>query len=330
MIKVSVVVPVYNIEAYIGRCLDSLVEQDLKEIEIIVVNDGSTDDSPKICKDYAKQYANIKYISQHNQGLSAARNTGINAAKGEYIGFVDGDDFVNKEMLSMLYNNAKANDVLISCCGCVEYYDNGKTHAQIASGISKKYNRNEALDLFLLERYYGVSACNKIYSKKLFRNIEFPVGRLYEDILTVYKLIDSAGSLYYDSTIQYFYYRRNDSITAAQFNPNTLGIIDAVDEVVEFYQQNISKPKYLYVGQTLFYLQVLSKMYCAGKNDRELASSIRHLISVNWNRIFLTKNISIRGKSKLFFVWMSPRLYKKIYVDVSRLRDNLRNKRSKD
>ena len=326
MIKVSVVVPVYNIEAYIGRCLESLLNQDLKEIEIIVVNDGSSDDSPKICKNYARQHVNIKYISQRNQGLSAARNTGINAAKGEYIGFVDGDDFVNTEMFSTLYNNAKVNDVLISCCGCVEYYDNGKTHAQIASGINRKYNRNEALDLFLLERYYGVSACNKIYSKKLFQNVKFPVGRLYEDILTVYKLIDLSGSLYYDSTIQYYYYRRNDSITAEKFNPNTLGIIDAVGEVVEFYQKNIGKPKFLYVGQVLFYLQVLGKMYRAGKNDRRLVSSIKYLISMNWNRIFLTKNVSMRGKAKLFFVWLYPRLYKKIYVVVSRLRDNLRNK----
>ena len=117
MIKISIIVPVYNIEAYVARCLDSLVQQDLKEIEIIVVNDGSTDNSPEICKSYAKKYPNIKYISQRNQGLSAARNTGISAAKGEYIGFVDGDDFVKNGMFSTLYNNAIENDVLISCCG---------------------------------------------------------------------------------------------------------------------------------------------------------------------------------------------------------------------
>lgn len=326
MIKVSVIVPVYNIEAYVARCLDSLMQQDLKEIEIIVVNDGSTDNSPEICKSYAKKYPNIKYISQHNQGLSAARNTGIDAAKGEYIGFVDGDDFVKKEMFSTLYNNAIENDVSISCCGYEEYYDNGETYAPIASGIRKKYKRYEALDLFLVDRYFGVLAWNKIYKRELFRNIRFPVGELYEDILTVYKLIDLAGGLYYDSTPQYYYYYRSDSISNAQFSPKTLGIIGAVDEVVEFYRENIGKPKYLYIGQVMFYLLVLGKMYRAGEDDRKLLRSIKKIISQNWRRIFFTKKVSMRGKAKLLVIWLSPTIYKRIYADMSRRRDDRRNK----
>ena len=326
MIKVSVIVPVYNIEEYIERCLDSLVHQDLKDMEIIVVDDGSTDNSPKICKSYAKKYPNIKYISQRNQGLSAARNTGISAAKGEYIGFVDGDDFVKNGMFSTLYNNAIKNDVLISCCGYEEYYDNGETYVPIAFGVKKKYKRDEALDLFLVERYFGVLAWNKIYRRELFNNIKFPVGKLYEDILTVYKLIDLAGGLYYDSTPQYYYYYRSDSISNAHFSPKTLGIVEAVDEVVEFYRKNIGEPKYLYIGQVMFYLLVLGKMYRAGKDDKKLVKSIREIIDQNWRRIFFTKKVSMRGKAKLLTIWLSPTIYRRVYADMSKRRDDRRSK----
>ena len=124
----------------------------------------------------------------------------------------------------------------------------------------------------------------------------------------------------------YFYYRRTDSLSTSQFNPNTLELLSAVDEVVAFYQQNIGKPKYLYVGQALFYLQVLSKMYCAEKDDNRLVLSIRRMINRHWKEIFLTTKISIRGKAKLFVVWISPQIYKKLYVNVNQLRNDLRNK----
>ena len=119
MAKISVVVPVYNVEAYLERCLDSLINQTLSDIEIICVNDGSTDSSPEKLEEFAKKDSRIKIINQENGGLSAARNTGIEAATGEYIGFVDSDDYVDLDFYEKLYNAATSHNADISCTSII-------------------------------------------------------------------------------------------------------------------------------------------------------------------------------------------------------------------
>lgn len=135
--KVTVVVPVYNVERYLKRCIESLKNQTLKEIEIVLINDGSKDKSGEICNEYASKYENIKVIHQLNRGLSGARNTGIKVAQGEYIGFVDSDDYVEKDMFERLYNQAKEYSCEIACCGVKNIYENGKEEIITKQGIER-------------------------------------------------------------------------------------------------------------------------------------------------------------------------------------------------
>lgn len=308
------IVPVYNVQEYIERCLDSLVNQTLKDIEIIVVNDGSTDKSPNICQKYAKKYKNIKYVSQKNKGLSGARNTGINIAKGEYLGFVDSDDFVEKDMFEFLYTNAKKYNSFISCCGHKTYYDDCTTKLNTKKGIEKFYNKEEALDFLLLQEYFDIISCNKIYKKELFENIRFPEGKIYEDMQTIYKLIYLSNGLYFNSDCKYFYYKRKNSISNSEFNSGTLNIINYVNEYVDFCEKNINKLKYIYIGQIRWYLVVINKMIACKKESETLINQLKKLIGNHLFLIITTNKLPFIRKLQICLFKLSTKLYKKIYI----------------
>ena len=174
MIKVSIIVPVYNVEEYISKCLDSLVNQTLKEIEIIVVNDGSPDNSQSIIDKYAKKYKNIKSYTKENGGLSDARNYGLKYAKGEYISFIDSDDYVDKTMIEKMYNYAVKNNLDIVVCDSIEIKGNHQ--------ILKKSNLHYSDDDI---KNYIISppmAWSRIYKKEILNDKKFTKGIYYEDL----------------------------------------------------------------------------------------------------------------------------------------------------
>lgn len=170
MIKVSVIIPVYNVEAYLSRCLDSVINQTLKEIEIIIINDGSTDNSYKIIKDYEKKDCRIKTISQNNGGLSMARNAGLEIATGEYIGFVDSDDRIDERMYEVMYAEAKKNDAdIVGCNYCDEYDDKTITKPLYKFKDLNIKLREYGLDKFIREIFLPYSYGCEVWSK-IFRN----------------------------------------------------------------------------------------------------------------------------------------------------------------
>lgn len=317
MIKVSIIVPVYNVENYVARCLDSLVNQTLKEIEIIIVNDGSTDGSGEICKKYAKRYKNIKYIKQKNQGLSGARNTGIEVARGEYIGFVDSDDFVELDMFEFLYDNAKKHDVKIMACGHQTYYEDGTTKLNTKKGIDKFYDLDEALDNFLMQEYFDVVTWNKLYQCDLFSDVRFPVGKIYEDIQTIYKLIERAGGIYLDSKPKYYYSRRKNSISQAHFGSETMELAKYVDDYVDKYSKKISHPKYIYLGQIRWNLVVVNKVLVADKRNLELMKRTRKMIKDHLTLVMFTDTINNVRKMQILLFCCSFNLYKQLYLKVT-------------
>ena len=199
---VSVVVPVYNIEQYVGECLTSLVAQDYVDIEIIVVDDGSTDRSGEICDEFAEKDTRIVVYHKENGGLSDARNYGLSKAKGAWVIFVDGDDYVRKRFVSDLYLASKDNDADIVVCGYNDVVPLNKKMSGV-DATCRLLTRQENIDIV---------AWNKIYRKKMFRNIKYPVGEKYEDALTTYKLYSSAKTVVMISKSLYTYRTRADSI----------------------------------------------------------------------------------------------------------------------
>ena len=167
--KISVIVPVYNVEEYLGKCLNSLVNQTLKDIEIIIVNDGTKDNSEKIINKFLKKYNNIKYYKKENGGLSSARNYGISKASCKYIGFVDSDDYIDKTMYERLYNKIISDDYDVALCDLYRVYDEKLVYT--SSNVKKDLKNKKEIQEAMLNIYPTV--WNKLYKKELFNEIKF-------------------------------------------------------------------------------------------------------------------------------------------------------------
>lgn len=230
MPKISIIVPVYNTEKYIEKCLDSLVNQTLNDIEIIVVNDGSTDNSEKLIKKYEKKYKEkIKYFVKENGGLSDCRNYGMKYAIGEFIGFVDSDDYVEKTMYEKLYNKAVETKAEFVECNVTWVYKEKEKIDTIGEIKEKK-------DYFINGR---VMACNKIIKRQVIQEnkIEFPVGLRYEDVEFYYKLVPNINKMSLIEENMYYYIQRQNSLSNAQ-NEKTKDIFKILENILKYYREN--------------------------------------------------------------------------------------------
>ena len=212
-VLVSVIVPVYNVSAYLDKCVKSLLQQTYNNIQIILVDDGSTDDSPTKCDNYAKQDSRITVVHKPNGGLSSARNVGLKNASGEYVMFVDSDDWVTQEFCQEGVNAIVKNHVDIASFGlCFVYDDHLRT---IRSNSPMILEAKDAIaDLITDEVPIFNYLCNKIFKRSLFDNIKFLEGYRFEDIAIAYRLIDKARKIFVSDKVTYYYLQRGGSITS--------------------------------------------------------------------------------------------------------------------
>lgn len=237
-VKVSIIVPIYNAEKYLNRCIDSILNQTLKDIEVILVNDGSRDKSLEIMQNYQKEYPNIiKLITIENSGAANARNVGITLAQGEYVGFVDSDDYVDINMYEKMYKKAKKeNSEMVVSAYFIQKGDK-KTSRQ--KGHLEQYNQNvlENPNIFI----YGVPYLwNKIFKKDLIEtnDIKFGKLRIFEDLEFVYKLYIKANKISKVDEELYYYVKDNEQSLTARFNSKFLDIIPAIKHLKQYYIEN--------------------------------------------------------------------------------------------
>ena len=214
---ISVIIPVYNVEKFLPYSLERVINQTYKNLEIILINDGSTDGSKAICEKYAKNDKRIKLLSQKNQGAAVARNTGLEVASGEYIGFVDSDDVISLEFYECLYKLLKETDSDISECASVQIsdedlfnknykFDNINNLEYITTDSLGALNRINSEDIYITGK--SIVVWNKLYKKELFDDIRFPAGKKYEDDLTTYKLFNEIHKLVSTEKVLYNYVQR--------------------------------------------------------------------------------------------------------------------------
>lgn len=218
---ISVIVPIYNVEQYVRKCVESICAQTYGFLEIILVDDGSTDSSGRICDELAKTDKRIKVIHKKNGGLSDARNAGIHTAVGEYLAFVDGDDLIHPQSYEILMKNALKYNAMISEGGYISNarisFEQFKKH--YSSYDCKKIEKQDALiDVYTDKRYFHIMAWTKIYKKSLFENIEFPKGKVHEDMKIMYKLFEACTCLVSTTVPLYFVNERPGSITRCKYN----------------------------------------------------------------------------------------------------------------
>ena len=225
---VSIIVPIYNVENYLAKCLDSLVHQTYANIEILAINDGSLDRSTQIIDDYQQKYKSIKRYDKLNGGLSDARNYGIDWASGEYLLFIDSDDYVDITMVEKLVNAAQLNNAEIAVCDMEYVYDDGErkfsSGGSFTIGCVKEY-----VNLFSINN----SACNKLFKRELFRENRFIKGIWYEDLATIPKCCYEANQIVKVDEVLYFYYQRSNSIIHTE-NPKVFDIYIALLELKAF------------------------------------------------------------------------------------------------
>lgn len=238
--KVSIIVPVYNVEKYLEKCLDSIINQTLKEIEIICINDGSTDSSLSVLEQYALKDSRIKIINQQNQGLSVARNNGLKYATGEYIGYVDSDDWISYDFYELLYNNAKKYNADIAC-GEIERPNADSIKLQKFFTIKNiKTSKKTRVKYKLCNIPKLNYVWNKIYKKEklLSSRIEFPIGKKFEDIIWTHKVVDKLGKVVTVPNAVYYYRINNNSVTEIFDKKSRVDFYEANNDAVSYIVNN--------------------------------------------------------------------------------------------
>ncbi len=326
MIKVSIIVPFYNVENYIEKCLQSLVNQTLGDIEILLVNDGSQDTSEAIAKQFAEKYPNkIIYLEKENGGLSDARNYAIPYAKGQYIAFLDSDDYVETNMYEEMYNKAQKEDLdYIECDFLWEYPD------KTLESKGKQYSNKK--EMFIHTR---VVAWNKLIKREIVQNnhLEFPKGYRYEDVEFFYKLLPFIHHYGIVQKPLIHYVQRENSISNVQ-NTRTKEIIDVLGHVIEYYKENNlfeeyqEEIEYTYARYILCSSMLRMVMIEDKKERKEIINMAWKSLNtqfVNWK-----KNTYLENKGlKNLYMRSVNNFTLKIYTSLARMkfvRDKLQEK----
>lgn len=304
---ISIVIPAYNVEKYLDECLQSVINQTYGHLEIIIVDDGSTDSTPQICDEFALKDDRITVIHKENGGLSSARNAGVVIATGEYITFIDSDDYVTFDYVEQLYHTLKKDNADISILSSTVNSD--YLHVGIVEE-SKKLTATSAVEEMLKEKSIHTSSCGKLYRKDFFSDVRFPEGRIYEDYATTYLLFEKA-SLISIIPVKKYYYRDNFlGITKSSFSEKNMQyfeIASTVDEYIckkypKLYKYAIARDVNMALG---FYRKICYSNYHNSKIEKELVGYIR-----NGLRKYLISGYPISKKIVSIVVAISPRVSK--------------------
>ncbi len=230
---ISVIIPVYNLENYIEKCLNSIISQSYNNLEILVVNDGSTDNSGSICDSYSNRDSRIRVFHIENGGAAHARNVALENMTGELVTFIDGDDHVDSMYIEKLYNNMVNKNADISICKWIDIYENSNAEPTPATG-SKTFDTIAGLEALMYQVLFDSAMWVKLYKASLFDNITFPEGNLYEDLAIIYRVFERAKTIAYTDYAGYFYMLRSTGTTLVKFKPKKMDLIDVIDEMQDY------------------------------------------------------------------------------------------------
>ncbi|WP_187117131.1 glycosyltransferase family 2 protein [Candidatus Stoquefichus massiliensis] len=241
---VSVIVPIYNVEMYLDRCINSIVNQSYQNIEIILVDDGSPDNCSSMCEFWKEKDDRVVVLHKTNGGLSSARNAGIYVSHGEFLCFVDSDDFIDKTMIETMINAIYKFDSDLACCGRYVLYDNGKIEEEFTLPKEKTISSTKAMQEMLRGTYIGEPAWDKLYKRSLFDEIKFPEGEINEDIVILPLIFKKCSRIVHVSKPLYYYCKNGESITRSGYSPKKHIIIEhlnQIENIIEKYYPNLKK-----------------------------------------------------------------------------------------
>lgn len=320
---ISVIIPVYNVEKYLEKCIKSVINQTYTNLEIILVDDGSTDNSGNFCDIYAKKDSRIVVLHKQNGGLSDARNNGIEIATGQFITFVDGDDYVDHMIISQLYESIKKYDCEIATCRYRCIWEN--TEEQNISiepeTISLPLDAETALKNMLYQKYTTNSAWCKLYDLKLFSNIRYPVGHNYEDLGTTYKLFAKSDRVVLNNFVGYFYLQRDKSIMRSKFDAKRIDGLMFAKKQLEFIDNHY--PRIINSAQNRLFIEsiyILVAMQNSSTSIKNIEDECFAIIRDYRLSVFLDSESNRRPRIYAVFSFFSIRLLIKILARKSRIK----------
>ncbi len=311
MPQISIIVPVYKVEKYLDRCVESILAQTFTDFELILVDDGSPDNSGQMCDDWAKKDNRISVIHQENQGQAVARNKALDIAKGEYVSFIDSDDYVHPKYLEILLTNAEKNNAWVSVCS---YERTAKSDAyEIPKGGCVSYNGKQYVQKGLLgEINCGVWLLwDKLFKKECWDNIRLPVGRINEDNATVYKILYESETVVSCDDILYYYFENQNSTVLQAFKPKHLDWLLVPQEMIEYFTEHndqilVDKCNKMYFSS----LEDMLKKVRENLNDKALEKELRGK---------LKKQYKSEKKKYPITVKTHPSLYEVLYPKSMKL-----------
>lgn len=312
--KISIIIPFYNVEKYIAKCIDSILTQTFTDFECILVNDGSPDNSPEICNEYAKKDERIKVIHKENGGVSSARNAGLNIAQGKWITFVDSDDWINDNYLKIMYDNAIKYDCDLSICGMQEFNEDGNITKKNELFPVMCFDKNNAKKTLLDFKYFTTSAVCKLVKTKYIRENEiiFDIAiKICEDGLFWFEIIDKIDKIVYDSTPCYNYLRQENSATCSENAvKNYMNVFAATKKMAELEKNRSVKRKIksyeVSIANNWCYSMVKNKSFNKKNYSYYLKIVIKNIVFY-----FLDGDIPIKHKVMALLA-LNPFLYKKL------------------
>lgn len=315
---ITVIVPIYNVEDYLDRCVKTICQQTYKNLEIILVDDGSPDRCGQMCDDYAKQDERIKVIHKPNGGLSDARNAGIEIATGEYLVFVDSDDYIHHEMIGRLYNALKVYRADLAVCGYEEVTEEQEadvTRPMKGEGEILVGDEDKKRHLFGPDFIAFNVAWNKLYKRSMFAQERYPKGKIHEDEFVTYKLVDRAERIVYLKENYYFYVQRNQSIMQIGFSQKRLHRLEAYQEKLEYFAES-QKWDYFQehlLGMRCLILQYVDEIKADGQYKVSILKPYHKIFCSLWKKYKKSYREDRKRKFSNGLFCVCPMLYYKIF-----------------
>lgn len=321
---ITIVVPVYKVEKYLSRCVNSILNQTYQDFEILLVNDGSPDNCGKICDEYAEKDNRIFVIHQNNAGLSAARNTGINwfyeQGRSDYITFVDSDDWLHPEYLRILMNGITENETKISVCN----YKGVTAEIPHKSYDNIEYELTSPEDFLVNHSWQYNYAWGKLYHKDVFDDVRYPIGKIFEDTFTTYKVLHKCEKIAYTDLQLYYYFQNKQGISHSPWKPSELVIFDAMQDQLKFYkekglQKAFEKEFQLFVNHHAYQIvRIKENKNNLKKNKatlKEIKKSLRNHLKENKD-IFNVHNMTYSYEAAYPFIMKTYALSSKIKANL--------------
>ena len=289
---ISVIVPIYNVQDYLRKCIDSIINQTYRDLEIILIDDGSTDSSGKICDEYLKIDHRIRVYHKKNGGLSSARNAGLKMARGEWIGFVDSDDYIEHDMYELLLSNM-GQDVDIVCCSRkVIYPPKAKKQLTYRCALRKGviFSREEAMRELLLQRNLSFSVCTKLFRKSLIKDMQFPYGKTSEDLPFAYEAIKRSRNVAHIGKPKYMNYCRENSISRKPFYIGRIDYVkfsgDIYRDIINNYPTLKREAAELYLSNICAIIMHIEQSNSSGKYEKILKKLKKELLCIGIRNIW--------------------------------------------